>query len=157
MQFTLNVNGKSETVDVEPETPLLWVLRDNIGLTGTKYGCGIARCGVCTIHVDGQAMKACQLPPRTCDPVSSTTTCGSSLLACYVSDSGKTYCDCPGFAGDTEPCGVFSSCVPGYRCVQQGAMTPRCRKVCRLGESDCPAGSTCLMSPGDPMFGYCNP
>ena len=62
MQFTLNVNGKSETVDVEPETPLLWVLRDNIGLTGTKYGCGIARCGVCTIHVDGQPMKACQLP-----------------------------------------------------------------------------------------------
>ena len=61
MQFTLNINGKSEKVDVEPETPLLWVLRDNIGLTGTKYGCGIARCGACTIHVDGQPMKACQL------------------------------------------------------------------------------------------------
>ena len=62
MQLTLNINNKAETVDVEPETPLLWVLRDNIGLTGTKYGCGIARCGACTIHVDGQAMKACQLP-----------------------------------------------------------------------------------------------
>src|SRR5205823_198932 len=62
MQLTLNINGKSERVDVEPETPLLWVLRDTIGLTGTKYGCGIARCGACTIHVDGQAMKACQLP-----------------------------------------------------------------------------------------------
>ena len=62
MQLTLNINGRSEQVDVEPETPLLWVLRDNIGLTGTKYGCGIARCGVCTIHLDGQAMKACQLP-----------------------------------------------------------------------------------------------
>jgi isoquinoline 1-oxidoreductase alpha subunit len=61
MQLTLNINGKPEKVDVEPETPLLWVLRDNIGLTGTKYGCGIARCGACTIHVDGQAMKACQL------------------------------------------------------------------------------------------------
>ena len=61
MQFTLNINGKPETVDVEPETPLLWVLRDTIGLTGTKYGCGIARCGACTIHVDGLAMKACQL------------------------------------------------------------------------------------------------
>src|ERR1700692_3259620 len=61
MQFALNVNGKAETVDVEPETPLLWVLRDTIGLTGTKYGCGIARCGACTIHVDGQPMKACQL------------------------------------------------------------------------------------------------
>ena len=61
MQFTLTINGKPETVDVEPETPLLWVLRDTIGLTGTKYGCGIARCGACTIHVDGLAMKACQL------------------------------------------------------------------------------------------------
>jgi isoquinoline 1-oxidoreductase subunit alpha len=61
MQFTLKINGKPETVDVEPETPLLWVLRDTIGLTGTKYGCGIARCGACTIHVDGLAMKACQL------------------------------------------------------------------------------------------------
>jgi len=61
MQFTLNVNGKAEMVDVEPETPLLWVLRDTIGLTGTKYGCGIARCGACTIHVDGQPTKACQL------------------------------------------------------------------------------------------------
>jgi len=61
MNFTLNVNGKAETVDVEPETPLLWVLRDNIGLTGTKYGCGIARCGACTVHIDGQAMKACQV------------------------------------------------------------------------------------------------
>ncbi|HZO44730.1 MAG TPA: (2Fe-2S)-binding protein [Xanthobacteraceae bacterium] len=62
MQLTLQINGKRETVDIEPETPLLWVLRDSIGLTGTKYGCGIARCGVCTVHVDGQPMKACQLP-----------------------------------------------------------------------------------------------
>src|ERR1700751_3800201 len=62
MQLTLNINGKPEKVDVDPETPVLWVLRDTIGLTGTKYGCGIARCGACTIHVDGQATKACQLP-----------------------------------------------------------------------------------------------
>ena len=61
MEITLTVNGKSHKVDVEPETPLLWVLRDTIGLTGTKYGCGIARCGACTVHVDGQAMKSCQV------------------------------------------------------------------------------------------------
>ena len=61
MKFNLTINGKSQDVDVEPETPLLWVLRDEIGLTGTKYGCGIARCGACTIHVDGQAQKACQI------------------------------------------------------------------------------------------------
>lgn len=62
MEFSLTINGSVQKVDVEPETPLLWVLRDTIGLTGTKYGCGIARCGACTIHIDGQAMKACQMP-----------------------------------------------------------------------------------------------
>jgi aerobic-type carbon monoxide dehydrogenase small subunit (CoxS/CutS family) len=60
MAITLNVNGTSRTVDVEPETPLLWVLRDTIGLTGTKYGCGISKCGACTVHLDGQPVKACQ-------------------------------------------------------------------------------------------------
>ena len=59
MALTLNVNGTSHTVDVEAETPLLWVLRDTIGLTGTKYGCGIARCGACTVHIDGQPAKSC--------------------------------------------------------------------------------------------------
>jgi aerobic-type carbon monoxide dehydrogenase small subunit (CoxS/CutS family) len=62
MAVTLDINGKPVAVQAAPETPLLWVLRDNIGLTGTKYGCGIARCGACTIHVDGQPTKACQLP-----------------------------------------------------------------------------------------------
>ena len=59
MPFTLNVNGMAHEVDAEPETPLLWVLRDNIGLTGTKFGCGIAQCGVCTVHIDGQPVRAC--------------------------------------------------------------------------------------------------
>ena len=60
MAITLNINSNLHTVDVEPETPLLWVLRDSIGLTGTKYGCGIATCGACTVHIDGQPVKACQ-------------------------------------------------------------------------------------------------
>ncbi len=59
MPLTLTVNGEMYEVDVEPETPLLWVLRDDIGLTGTKYGCGIAQCGVCTVHVDGRPVRAC--------------------------------------------------------------------------------------------------
>ena len=59
MALTLNVNKTSYTVDVEAETPLLWVLRDTIGLTGTKYGCGIAKCGACTVHIDGQAVRSC--------------------------------------------------------------------------------------------------
>src|SRR5262249_15951506 len=58
----LNVNGKTHQVDVDPNTPLLWVLRDAIGLTGTKYGCGIAQCGACTVHVDGIAMRSCSVP-----------------------------------------------------------------------------------------------
>jgi isoquinoline 1-oxidoreductase alpha subunit len=58
----LKVNGKSHSVDVDADTPLLWVLRDNLGLTGTKYGCGIALCGACTVHIDGQAVRSCSLP-----------------------------------------------------------------------------------------------
>jgi isoquinoline 1-oxidoreductase subunit alpha len=61
----LSVNGKSYEVDVEPDTPLLWVLRDTIGLTGTKYGCGIAQCGACTVHIDGVATRSCQVPVGT--------------------------------------------------------------------------------------------
>ncbi len=57
----LTVNGKTYDVDVEPEMPLLWVLRDELGITGTKYGCGLAQCGACTVHVDGVAMFSCQL------------------------------------------------------------------------------------------------
>lgn len=59
---SLNVNGKSYEVEAEPDTPLLWVLRDTIGLTGTKYGCGIAQCGACTVHVDGEATRSCSVP-----------------------------------------------------------------------------------------------
>jgi aerobic-type carbon monoxide dehydrogenase small subunit (CoxS/CutS family) len=59
MALTLRVNGTDHTVDIEAETPLLWVLRDSIGLTGTKFGCGIAKCGACTVHIDGRAAKSC--------------------------------------------------------------------------------------------------
>jgi isoquinoline 1-oxidoreductase alpha subunit len=59
---TLTINGQSHNVDVEPDTPLLWALRDTVGLTGTKYGCGIAQCGACTVHVEGVAMRSCSIP-----------------------------------------------------------------------------------------------
>lgn len=62
MAITLNVNGKALTADVPDDAPLLWVLRDELGLTGTKYGCGVAQCGACTVHVDGQPVRSCSIP-----------------------------------------------------------------------------------------------
>jgi len=60
--ISLLVNGQRRSVDVEPDTPLLWVIREQLGLTGTKFGCGIAMCGACTVHVDGQAVRSCSFP-----------------------------------------------------------------------------------------------
>lgn len=60
--FNLNINGKSMQVDVDPATPVLWVLRDHLALVGTKYGCGVAACGACTIHLDGNAVRSCIMP-----------------------------------------------------------------------------------------------
>jgi len=62
MAFTLKVNGAERSVDVDDDTPLLWVIRDDLGLTGTKFGCGVAMCGACTVHVDGQPMRSCSIP-----------------------------------------------------------------------------------------------
>jgi aerobic-type carbon monoxide dehydrogenase small subunit (CoxS/CutS family) len=62
MAITLVVNGQTRSLDVDPETPLLWVLRDTLGLTGTKYGCGVAQCGACTVHVEGEATRSCLTP-----------------------------------------------------------------------------------------------
>ncbi len=60
--FTLNINGEQKQVDVDPNTPLLWVLRDNLNLVGTKYGCGLSQCGACTVHLNGAAVRSCVLP-----------------------------------------------------------------------------------------------
>jgi len=62
VEFNLTVNGKVRSVDVEPDTPLLWVLRDTLGLTGTKYGCGVAACGACTVQLNGDAVRSCSVP-----------------------------------------------------------------------------------------------
>ena len=61
-EFNVTINGKNQKVDVDPTTPLLWVLRDHLNLVGTKYGCGIAQCGACTVHLNGTAVRSCQLP-----------------------------------------------------------------------------------------------
>lgn len=76
--INLNVNGKKQVVDVDPRTPLLWVIRDHLQLVGTKYGCGIAQCGACTIHLNGTAIRSCQVPVSAAADKSITTIEGLS-------------------------------------------------------------------------------
>jgi isoquinoline 1-oxidoreductase subunit alpha len=76
--YSINVNGEKRTVDVSPDTPLLWVLRDSLGLVGTKYGCGIAQCGACTVHLNGTAVRSCSLPISTVKESKITTIEGLS-------------------------------------------------------------------------------
>lgn len=73
MPISLTVNGKARLLDLEPDTPLLWALRDTLGLTGTKFGCGIAACGACTVHIDGQPMRSCSVPVVAVEGTSVTT------------------------------------------------------------------------------------
>jgi isoquinoline 1-oxidoreductase subunit alpha len=77
--YTLQINGKSHKVDVDADTPLLWVLRDNIGLVGTKFGCGIAQCGACTVHLNGTAVRSCTLPVSGIKTAAITTIEGLSV------------------------------------------------------------------------------
>jgi isoquinoline 1-oxidoreductase alpha subunit len=75
---SLTINGHPQQVDVDPDTPLLWVLRDTLGLTGTRYGCGIAQCGACTVHIDGVATRSCSVPVRVAEGAQITTIEGLS-------------------------------------------------------------------------------
>jgi isoquinoline 1-oxidoreductase subunit alpha len=76
--FNLNINGKKQQVEVDPATPMLWVLRDHLNLVGTKYGCGVAQCGACTIHLGDTAVRSCQLPVSSVDDQAITTIEGLS-------------------------------------------------------------------------------
>src|SRR5487761_2482928 len=76
--ININVNGTPHQIDIEPDTPLLWVLRDVIGLTGTKFGCGVAECGACTVHINGEAMRSCSVPISLIDGAQVTTIEGLS-------------------------------------------------------------------------------
>ena len=81
---SLNVNGHAHHVDADPQTPLLWVLRDEIGLTGTKYGCGVAQCGACTVHVDGAPVRSCVTPAAALEGKKITTIEGASSHAAHA-------------------------------------------------------------------------
>jgi len=92
MSVKLQVNGGSATVDADPSTPLLWVLRENLGLTGTKFGCGAAQCGSCTVHLDGRAVRSCVLPLSAAEGHEVTTIEGlngkvrDALVAAWVAE-----------------------------------------------------------------------
>ena len=78
MTIRLKVNGEAHDVDVEPDAPLLWVIRDELGLTGTKFGCGIAQCGACTVHINGEAQRSCMIPVGSVGDADITTIEGLS-------------------------------------------------------------------------------
>lgn len=86
MHYTLRINGTSHPVDVDGDTPLLWVLRDTVGLKGTKFGCGAGLCGACTVHLDGAAVRACQTPVAAVGAAAVTTIegIGASALGAHV-------------------------------------------------------------------------
>jgi isoquinoline 1-oxidoreductase alpha subunit len=101
---TLKVNGKTHTLDIEPDMPLLWAIRDEIGLTGTKFGCGIAQCGACTVHIDGVAMRSCSIPVSTAAGKNITTIEG------LASPDGKLHpVQAAWVAEDVPQCGYCQS------------------------------------------------
>ena len=99
---TITVNGTQHQLDIEPDTPLLWALRDVVGLTGTKYGCGIAQCGACTVHIDGQPMRSCSVPIASVDGASIITIEG-------LSPDGKHPVQQAWIAEDVPQCGYCQS------------------------------------------------
>jgi isoquinoline 1-oxidoreductase subunit alpha len=100
--ITLTVNGTQHQVDLEPDTPLLWALRDAVGLTGTKFGCGIAQCGACTVHINGQARRSCSVPIGALNGASITTIEG-------LSPDGKHPVQQAWLAEDVPQCGYCQS------------------------------------------------
>jgi aerobic-type carbon monoxide dehydrogenase small subunit (CoxS/CutS family) len=102
MKYSLNVNGQTRSVDVTPETPLLWVLRDHLDLVGTKFGCGIGQCGACTVHIEGEAARSCSLPVSTLGEKKIVTIEGLSANGTHPLQ--KTWCDL-----DVPQCGYCQS------------------------------------------------
>ena len=101
---TLKVNGKTHTLDIEPDMPLLWAIRDEVGLTGTKFGCGIAQCGACTVHIDGVAMRSCSVTVANAEGKDITTIEG------LASPDGKLHpVQAAWIAEDVPQCGYCQS------------------------------------------------
>ncbi len=93
MKYTLNVNGQSRTVDVAPDTPMLWVLRDHLDLVGTKFGCGVGQCGACTIHLNGVPARGCMTPVSTVGRMQVTTIEGLAKDAEHLHPLQQAWCE----------------------------------------------------------------
>jgi isoquinoline 1-oxidoreductase subunit alpha len=93
MKYTLNVNGQSKTVDVASDTPLLWVLRDNLELVGTKYGCGVGKCGACTVHLNGVPTRSCMTTVSTVGRKAVTTIEGLAASATKLHPVQQAWCE----------------------------------------------------------------
>jgi len=93
MKYTLNVNGQSRSVDAAPETPMLWVLRDQLELVGTKYGCGVGQCGACTMHLNGVPTRACMTPVSTVGRMKITTIEGLATDAKHLHPLQQAWCE----------------------------------------------------------------
>lgn len=102
MSFTIKVNGETREVDVEPDTPLLWAIRDSLGLTGTKFGCGIQQCGACTVHVNGQPTRSCGVLLESVEGAEITTIEG-------ISDDASTAVQQAWIEADVPQCGYCQS------------------------------------------------
>jgi isoquinoline 1-oxidoreductase alpha subunit len=98
-KYTISVNGQSHSVDVTPDTPLLWVLRDSLGLVGTKYGCGIGACGACTVHLNGAPTRACQTPVSSVGRAEITTIEG-------LDPAGNIHCNRLGVSSMCRSAGI---------------------------------------------------
>jgi isoquinoline 1-oxidoreductase alpha subunit len=108
MSIKLTVNGQPHELDVEPEMPLLWVLRDELGLTGTKFGCGVAACGACTVHIDGVATRTCVTPVEAADGAEITTIEGLAA-ASGAEEGGLSALQAAWIAKQVPQCGYCQS------------------------------------------------
>jgi aerobic-type carbon monoxide dehydrogenase small subunit (CoxS/CutS family) len=132
MAARLTVNGKSHEVDVPADTPLLWVIRDILGLTGTKFGCGIAQCGACTVHLDGEAVRSCSVPVAAAEGKKITTIEG-------LSADGSHPVQQAWMAGEVPQCGY---CQSG-QIMQAAALLARTPKPTDAEIEQAMAGNIC--------------
>ena len=131
-KFTLTVNGRSRSVNVDPDTPLLWVLRDELLLTGTKYGCGEGQCGACTVHVDGAALRSCVVPVSSVARQKITTIEG-------LSSDGRHPVQRAWIEEDVPQCGY---CQPGQMMTAASLLAYR-RKPTDAEIDDAMSGNIC--------------